>query len=169
MRKLIILKSLVDFVWIVVCLPFILLVAIFLVLIFINSEALEIFSWMGAIPQEGSEILIQVYAVFTALMIYLGIYSFYVFRKTLRYFMSVKPFHEDVIKNFNVIGIILSGLGVFGAFLVFLGRIAFENKIIISLGFSPYLMLLCLGLFFMVLSETFKVAKHAKEENELTI
>ena len=30
-------------------------------------------------------------------------------------------------------------------------------------------MLICLGLFFMVLSEVFKVAKRAKEENNLTI
>ena len=39
----------------------------------------------------------------------------------------------------------------------------------INLGLTPYLILICLGLFFMVLSEVFKVAKHAKEENELTV
>lgn len=169
MRKLIILKSLVDFVWIVVCLPLLLVILIFLVLIFINPEVLNIVSWMGSIPREGSEMVLQIYSVSTAAMMYLGIYSFYVFRKTLRYFMNIKPFHEEVIKNFNTIGIMLCGLGIVGAILVFIGRLVFETKIRISLGFSPYLILLCLGLFFMVLSETFKVAKHAKEENELTI
>jgi hypothetical protein len=92
-----------------------------------------------------------------------------VFRKTLRYFQKVKPFHDEVIANFYKIGYLLTGIGLGSSVLFFLMRILFENKFKIHLGLSPYLMLVCLGLFFMVLSEVFKVAKHAKEENELTV
>ncbi|WP_414692206.1 DUF2975 domain-containing protein [Olleya sp. UBA1516] len=37
------------------------------------------------------------------------------------------------------------------------------------MGFSSFLIMLCFGLFFMVLSEVFKVAKYTKQENDLTI
>jgi Na+-driven multidrug efflux pump len=102
-------------------------------------------------------------------VIYLGMYCFYLFRKTLRYFQQVKPFDKDVIANFYKIGWLLSIVGSIGSIGFFLGHILLQHQIKLNLGFSPYLTIICLGLFFMVLSELFKVAKKAKEENELTI
>lgn len=74
-----------------------------------------------------------------------------------------------MINNFNKIGILLVASGIVASVLFFVFKLFIENKFEISLGLSPYLLLVCLGLFFMVLSEVFKIAKEAKEENQLTI
>ena len=83
MKKLYILKSLVDFVWYVTCIPLIPLTLFFAVYMFFDKEIIQLFF-----------------------------------------------------------------------------------KLELHLGISPYLSLICLGLFSMVLSELFKVVK---KENELTI
>jgi len=168
MRKLVILKSLIDFIWFITCLPLALLALVFLVLFLLNAEVLTLAPWMDSL-ENSSEVIAQIYAVIVVVLIYVGIYCFYLFRKTIRYFMKVKPFHLDVIQNFNRIGNLLCIIGIVGGILVFLGRVVFESEIKINLGISPYLILVCMGLFFMVLSEVFKLAKHAKEENDLTV
>jgi hypothetical protein len=43
-----------------------------------------------------------------------------------------------------------------------------KNNISLSLGLNPFIMLFSLGLFFLVLSEVFTIAKSIKEENDLT-
>lgn len=169
MRKLIILKSLVDFVWIVSCIPGIGLVLFFMVFMFVNPESLHLVFDMDDDFPLSSKIATQIYGFIIAVLILICIYCFYLFRRTLRYFQRVKPFHEDVIANFHKIGYLLSTLGLVGAVLIFSTRLIFKNEFKINFGFSPYILLICLGLFFMVLSEVFKVAKHAKEENDLTV
>ncbi|GAB4154590.1 MAG: hypothetical protein Tsb0033_02770 [Winogradskyella sp.] len=169
MRKLIILKSLVDFVWIVTCIPLIGLLVFFSVFMFVNPESLHLVFDMDKALLMSSKGTVQIFGLLLVALVFIGVYSFYLFRKTLRYFQRVKPFHEKVITNFHTIGYLLSIVGVFGSVLVFVGRLFFKNEFKISLGLSPYILLICLGLFFMVLSEIFKVAKHAKEENELTV
>jgi predicted MFS family arabinose efflux permease len=169
MRKLVILKSLVDFIWIVTCIPLLLIIPVFLVMMFVSPDLMYI---TGIEVKELSKSQMNYaifYVILMAFVIYLGMYCFYVFRKTLRYFQQVKPFHKDVISNFHKIGWLLSILGVMGSIGFFLGHIFLKHQIKLNLGFSPYLTIICLGLFFMVLSELFKVAKTAKDENELTI
>lgn len=51
----------------------------------------------------------------------------------------------------------------------FLYKIYYVQKISFELGISPFIFLLCLGFFFMILSEIFKISRNMKEENELTI
>ena len=166
MRKLVILKSLVDFIWIVTCIPMIAILLFFSVFMFVNPKSLDIV-FDGEV--QSSIITAQFFGLMLIIIGIIAIYCFYVFRKTLRYFQKVKPFHIDVIKNFYRIGYLLSFIGIGGSILFFIARIVLKNELKFSLGMSPYLMLICLGLFFMVLSEVFKVAKQAKEENELTI
>lgn len=169
MRKLVILKNLVDFIWIITCIPMIGLLLFFSVFIFINPESLHLVFDMDDAFLTSSKTITQIFGLLLTVLSSIGIYSFYLFRKTLRYFQKVKPFHEGVILNFNKIGFLLVGIGVGGSVLMFVARLLFKNEFKISLGITPYLLLLCLGLFFMVLAEIFKVAKQAKEENELTI
>ncbi|MDB9781719.1 DUF2975 domain-containing protein [Winogradskyella sp.] len=166
MRKLIILKSLIDFIWIVTCIPMIALLLFFSVFMFINPESLKaIFDF----EVDGNLITAQFFAFLLIITCFFGIYCVYLFRKTLRYFQRVKPFHIDVIKNFYKIGYLLSIIGIGGTILFFTARLVLKSELKINLGMSPYVMLICLGLFFMVLSEVFKVAKQAKEENDLTV
>ena len=169
MKKLSILKSLVDFIWIVTCLPLIPILLFFSVFIFVNPESLNVIFEMNDDIVTASPPIFQVFGLLFAAMLFLGIYCFYLFRKTLRYFQRIKPFHEKVIENFHKIGRLLSIIGISGSILFFVARVILKNEIKINLGISPYLTTLCLGLFFMVLSEIFKIAKQAKEENELTV
>ncbi|GAB5563556.1 MAG: hypothetical protein Wins2KO_06190 [Winogradskyella sp.] len=169
MKKLIILKSLVDFIWIVTCIPLVAILLFFAVYMFINPESLDVI-FNENFPDSDKPIYIK--QLFTSAYICLAIASIYclfVFRKTLRYFQKAKPFHSDVIQNFYKIGYLLVGVGLLGSILTFISRIVLLGQFKISMGLTPHLILMCLGLFFMILSETFKVAKHAKEENELTI
>ncbi|OZV70684.1 DUF2975 domain-containing protein [Winogradskyella aurantia] len=169
MRKLVILKSLVDFIWIVTCIPGIPLLLFFMVFVFINPDSVNFVIDTGVSKTEASTLQVQLIALVLVVLCFIGIYCLYLFRKTLRYFQQVKPFHEDVIANFYKIGYLLSGIGISALMVFFLARLFVDNKFRIQLGISSYLLIVCLGLFFMVLSEVFKVAKHAKEENELTV
>lgn len=45
----------------------------------------------------------------------------------------------------------------------------YEGEIKLELGLNGFILMIALGLFFMILSELFQIAKKQKEENELTI
>lgn len=169
MRKLIILKSLVDFIWIVLCIPLIPLLLFFAVYIFIDPSIIELVSLSEKIMIKDANIYAQLFVLLLMMVVYIEIYSLYLFRKTLRYFQKVQPFHTQVILNFGRIGNLLVYAGIAGIVIMFAIRLILQQKLVIGFGVSPYLVAICLGLFFMVLSEVFKVAKHAKEENELTV
>lgn len=169
MRKLQILKAIVDFIWFVTCLPMALLLLVFTVIIFSRSEAMTVFFDFEESAVDASDIKIKVILLLFFVLAFIAIYCFYLFRKTLRYFQRIKPFHLDVIQNFYKIGYLLTIIGSAGTVLSISSTILIRDSLKISLGLSPYLGTICLGLFFMVLSEIFKVAKHAKEENELTV
>jgi len=169
MRKLIVLKSLIDFVWIVTCIHAILILSFFAVYMFVDPVSLDFLFDKVDVDSEAPKLTIQILGLLLVAISFIGIYCLYIFRKTLRYFQQAKPFHIDVINNFNRIGRLLSAVGVGGALLFFVARLILKNQLTINLGLSPYVLLICLGLFFMVLSEVFKVAKYAKQENDLTI
>ena len=169
MRKLIILKSLLDFIWIVSCIPLIPLGLFFSIYMFYNDEIIEILFRLN-----GSEIImpnpaLKVFLLLLIGLIFVIIYCIYTFRITLRFFQQRKAFDIRVINNFNKIGVLLAISGIVASFLSFIFKVFFENKFQMNLSLSSYLLLACLGLFFMVLSEIFKISKKEKEENELTI
>ncbi|MGB0982089.1 MAG: DUF2975 domain-containing protein [Winogradskyella sp.] len=166
MRKLVILKSLVDFIWFVTCIPLIGLLLFFSVYMFIDLDVLPL---IFNVKANESLVLLQAFSVLFIAICFIGIYCFYLFRKTLSYFQQVRPFDKVVIQNFYKIGYLLTIIGCFGSVLFFVSKVVIKNKFEINLGVSPYLILICLGLFFMVLSEVFKIAKRAKEENNLTV
>lgn len=168
MRKLSILKAIVDFFWIV-SLPLIPMLFIFIgFVIFDNSldgfpikmNGIEIKSF----DRLSKAILITLMSSYLILM-----YCVFLFKKVLRYFSKINLFDNVVIYNLNNIGIWL----VVAAFLqgvpTFIYKILYKQKLELEIGFSSFLIMLCFGLFFMVLSEVFKVAKFAKQENDLTI
>ncbi len=97
------------------------------------------------------------------------IYCLFLFRKLLRYFINRKVFDEYVIKTFHKIGILLVISGVITLVISFVSRLHFQQEFKIEIGMNEHLVVLCLGLFFMVLSEIFRIAKTAKQENDLTI
>ncbi|MBT8244597.1 MAG: DUF2975 domain-containing protein [Winogradskyella sp.] len=169
MRKLQILKAIVDFIWILWCIPSAILLILFIYFSFSSPESINVFLDFEKDAVDFSDLSVKLFLFVFIILFYVCFYCFYLFRKTIRYFQQVKPFHVDVIKNYYKIGYLLSIVGLTATILLPLSRLIIQNKIKLTLGVTPYLGIMCLGLFFMVLSEVFKVAKHAKEENELTI
>ncbi|TYB78879.1 DUF2975 domain-containing protein [Bizionia myxarmorum] len=168
MRKLIILNTIIDFIWILSCIPILILGFGFIIYMFFNPEILEIWQTNGF--DSNAPIWIKQFATVIFYGIACGlIFAVFLFRKTLCYFRRKKPFDSYVIESYNTIGKILIGLSLFSMVFMFMMQLVFNSKLVIDLGVSPYLLLLSLGLFFMVLSESFKIAKHAKNDSELTI
>lgn len=99
------------------------------------------------------------------------IYALYLFRKVLELFEKKKFFHDDVIKNFNqtgkaiFIGYAICAVATFLFNMLATGEISLE----LNTGFDSSLFIIGLGLFFIVLSDVFLMAKISKEENDLTV
>lgn len=101
------------------------------------------------------------------------IYGIYLLKKVVLLFMENKIFDDQVILLLNKIGkiLILSAI-LKGIPILFFEIFSFQeigigskNENYIGFHFPIYV----LALFFMVLSEVFKIAKNLKDENELTV
>ncbi len=90
------------------------------------------------------------------------VYGVYALRTTLVYFKNRDFFNVKVISSFSIVGKCLVASSLIEIPVFFYDQN--KNNSIMALT-----LLLCMGLFFMVLSEVFKIAKEAKEENELTV
>jgi type III secretory pathway component EscS len=168
MRKIHVLKSIIDFIWIVTApigIPLILICVP--ALFFYDFTDLNIKIQGINLATEGlySKILIA----FSLSNYLLLIYSLYLFRKSLRYFLNAKIFDIYIILSFRKIGNAIVLYGIVSLIISIVGQIHFKQEISLEFGLKTHLTLICLGLFFMVLSEVFKIAKTAKQENDLTI
>jgi len=168
MKKINILKAIIDFIWII-AVPITAPVTFFFILfILFKGEKNIDFDILG-IELNLQSFFARVLIALLGICLLLQIYSLHIFRKVLRYFKNIKIFDEFVIQSFNKIGKILIISGVSSLIIGFISRIYFHGQVTISLGFQPYLLIIGLGLFFQILSEIFKIAKQAKQENDLTI
>lgn len=168
MRKLNILKAIVDFIWFVTLIPLIIVAIIVAVYMFFDPSIIDLVKF-NEMQESAPAWKMQLLIIVAVLLIFGFVYCFYLFRSTLRYFQKAQPFHSNVIFNYNKIGNWLLTLGILSSLVLFLSKLLIESRFVIDVGLSPYLLIICSGLFFKVLSETFKIAKHAKEENELTV
>lgn len=166
MRKLNFLKGIVDFVWITTLFssPFLLF---FMIAVLIDSEPI-------GIPLEVNGTILEVVdfktkAIFGFLCIsaLLVFYGLFLFRKLLRLFQLRIIFSEEVVYLLKKLGFVITSAALLGGIPNFVSELL-EKTISLSLGLNPFVMLFSLGLFFLVLSEVFVIAKHLKEENDLT-
>jgi len=99
------------------------------------------------------------------------VYGIYLFRKLLRLFEKKIIFEQETILLLNQIGRCLAIASVLTWFALFVYDFFHNDRTSInfSSGFDSFLFTISLGLFFMVLSEVFNIAKNLKEENELTV
>jgi hypothetical protein len=167
MKKLNFLKAIVDFVWIMalISIPFL---VFFIGYLLVSKETFDI-----PIKMNGIEITIldlnAKLALFIATASYIVIiYSLFLFRKLLHLFQLKIIFDETTIFYLNRIGGLFIISGLLSGIPAFFFKLA-EREIKIEIGSDSLLYLISLGLFFMVLSEVFKIAKTMKEENELTV
>ena len=92
----------------------------------------------------------------------------YFFRKVLNHFIRVKIFEAAVITSFQRAGNLLTLSGFISLAVSIISNM-YRQKLTLELGLNQHLIIICLGLFFLILSEIFKIAKYAKQENDLTI
>ena len=167
MRKINILKAIVDLLWIF-SMPMILIIVGFSIAIFFVDLG-ELNIKINSIDLNNDTLLSKALFLISALNYLLIIASLYFFRKVLNQFIRVKIFEANVIKSFQKTGNLLAISGFISLIVSIISKVYFEQKISLELGLNQHLVIICLGLFFLVLSEVFKIAKNQKQENDLTI
>lgn len=167
MRKLNILKAIVDLLWIF-SMPIVLVIIGFSIAIFF-LDLRDFNITVNSINFNNDTLLSKILLVISGLNYLLIIAALYFFRKILNYFIRVKIFEKTVIVFFRKIGNLLSISGIISLIISMVSRVYFEQKVSLEFGLNQHLVIICLGLFFLVLSEVFKIAKHQKQENDLTI
>lgn len=167
MRKLNILKTIIDFVWIMSFITIPALVTFFFYVL-ISDESLGIPITLNGVEVEVIDLPTKILLFFIIIAALLILYCLFLFRKILKAFQKTKIFDLEVIKNLNTIGMLLLISALFSGVPAFLVKLL-KKEASFEMGLNPFVMLFCLGLFFMVLSEVFTIAKKQKEENELTI
>lgn len=167
MRKLNILKAILDFVWIMslIALPIIIIVFTSL---FFKNEPIEIPIKVNGLELDLSNTQSKLLLPVGILYMGLFIYALFFFRKLLANFKKLLIFENENADYLNKIGNLIMINAVIYALVNFIIHII-NDKLTIELGYGPFLYLLGLGLFFKVLAEVFKMGKHLKEENDLMI
>ena len=101
------------------------------------------------------------------------IFGIYLFKQILDLFAQRIIFDDRIINNLNKIGKCFLAATLLIDIPSFILQIISKKRDysfdFASGGFNSFLFTIGLSLFFMVLSEVFKIAKNIKEENELTI
>jgi len=170
MRKIHILKAIVDFLWVT-------LIAFFIAFFFTFIAFLLNANWispnfkLNEIEYQSISLIEKIYLVLYFLVNgVLLIYCLNLFRKIVDLFKNGKSFDTLVSVNFQKIGNALIYLAIFDLIYHFIYRLIIITGKTGQLNFPlGLLFLLCLGFFFMILSEIFKIAKNTKQENDLTI
>jgi hypothetical protein len=166
MRKLNFLKGIVDFVWItmLITIPFLLF---FVVMVLIDSEPLDVPIKVNGTILEVVDLRTKVLFGFLCISASLIIYGLFLFRKLLRLFQLKIIFDLEIVILMKRLGFVIILSALLGGIPNFILEIV-KNNISLSLGLNPFVLLFSLGLFFLVLSEVFTIAKSIKEENDLT-
>lgn len=167
MRKIHILKAIVDLVWIISTISILVILALLFGVWFIDIS--DIGLRINSIEFNSNALSSKILLAASCISYLLLIAALYYFRKALHQFLRVKIFEVEVITSFKKIGNLLLTSGLISLFVYFIGNLYLMSKIHLEIGLNEHVIIICLGLFFMILSETFKIAKANKEENDLTI
>lgn len=170
MKKLQFLKTLVDLFWFFSIIA-IITMTLFIPYMFFSKEVIDI-----PIDINGVKVLINdlstKFLLSVAIISYfLFAYGIFLFRKVLMLFQKRIIFSDEVIILLDKVGksFLLSSILTTCAFLVYNFNHTSNVSIEFGGGFSSFLFTASLGLFFMVLSEVFKISKTMKDESDLTV
>lgn len=170
MRKLNILKTVLDLFWIFT------LFAILGMLIFIPfylfSSDVDIPIKIKGQEISANTILAKIVVIVNVISGLLFFYSIYLLRKLVGLFQKREIFSDEVVRLFNLIGKLVIASSVMSSISLFIYNAVERNHLGLSLDFGSYdslLISISLGLFFMVISEIFKIAKNMKEDSDLMI
>ena len=167
MRKLIFLKTIVDYVWIMSVIVYPLLI-VFIGFALFSNEPIDIPINISGININATTSFGKIGLVLSMVNFGIVLFAIYNFKALLDNFRKKIIFEENTYQLLDKIGnlvILSASLYLISDLLGFFSK----SKIGINLGFGPFLYLMALGLFFKVLSEVFIIGKRIKEDNELTI
>ena len=167
MRKLVFLKTIVDYLWIMSIIAFPLLI-VFIGFVLFSNEPIDVPINITGINIVATTFLGKLGLMVSAVNFGVILYGIYNFKVLLNNFKTKIIFEVVTFKLLDKIG----NLVILSASLYLISDLlgAFSKSTIsINLGFGPFLYLMSLGLFFKVLSEVFIIGKRIKEDNELTI
>lgn len=167
MRKLIFLKTIVDYIWIMSIIAYPLLI-VFCIMMLISNEPIDL-----PFKISGNFIVLntiwgKIGMIISLLNFGLMLYALYNFKMLLNNFRKKLLFEVETCYLLDKIGNLIiysSSLYLITELLLLISK----NTVSIEIGFGPFLYLIALGLFFKVLSEVFLMGKRIKDENELTI
>lgn len=168
MKKLNILKVIVDIMWILAMFSVPLILFLF-VFIFISDDISTFNIKINGLELIQTSVLTKIILGVMLCTYFLLIYCIYLFKKILRSFQKLKIFDEQVIVNFNKMGFLLITASLLYGGSSFVYNIVYSKMLSLEIGFNSFLIMLCFGFFFIVLSEIFKISRNMKDENELTI
>jgi len=167
MRKLVFLKTIVDYVWIMSIIAFPLLI-VFIGFVLFSNEPIDVPINITGINIVATTFLGKLGLVVSAVNFGVILYGIYNFKVLLNNFKTKIIFEVVTFKLLDKIGNLVMLSASIYLISDLLGAFS-KSKIGINLGFGPFLYLMSLGLFFKVLSEVFRIGKRIKEDNELTI
>lgn len=167
MKKLQILENIVNFIWFMSMIGIIGIITY--VVTYLYDPKIELSYKMAEINNfKNTEYPTLILFLKSASML-LYIYCVYLLRKIIKFFKKHEIFNIEVIKAFNLIGILIITAAIISSVSIYIYEKTFiGSPKTINLGLSPFIASV-IGLLFMVISEVFKIAKNIKEENELTI
>ena len=167
MRKLVFLKTIVDYVWIMSIIAFPLLI-VFIGFVLFSNEPIDVPINITGINIVATTFLGKLGLVVSAVNFGVILYGIYNFKVLLNNFKTKIIFEVVTFKLLDKIGNLVMLSASIYLISDLLGAFT-KNSLSINLGFGPFIYLMALGLFFKVLSEVFIIGKRMKEDNELTI
>ncbi|WP_294733900.1 DUF2975 domain-containing protein [uncultured Flavobacterium sp.] len=170
MRKLLLLKSVVDILFVLAMIGVIFMLPLILMVAAIPEQVP--FKFTSEIEMVAGRT--QWELIISLVMVYVGyvflVYGLFLFKKTLVLFQKRIIFDNRVIKNFDQMGkAILIGYFITLVPMIFFSLTENPVEVKLSFGLNESFLIVGLGLFFIVLSEVFQMGKNLKEESELTV
>lgn len=170
MRKIFILRSILHFMVFFMVLGAIGLVIFVPIALFVPDADIPV--KIKGVTVELNDVGTKIILVISTIAYLLYVYSIYLLKKTVNLFISKNIFAPEVIRNLKNIGKLFIIVALMLSVPLFVYQVVFTRHIgfeLTSYYSDSMLFNIAIGLFFMILSEVFKMAKNFKEENELTI
>ncbi|GGB78404.1 hypothetical protein GCM10007424_18160 [Flavobacterium suaedae] len=166
MRRLSTLKTIVDILFVFAMIAVIFGLPLILMLIIIPEQVPITFS-EGRSPS-GIDFIGFLFFIYVGYLFF--VYALYLFRKTLELFRKRIFFDNRVIKNLDQTGkAILIGVVIMIIPAILLRLTESPIELEVNIGLNDTLITAGLGLFFIVLSDVFAMAKKHKEDSDLTV
>lgn len=170
MRKLNILKTLLDLFWLFALISMVILVII--TPMFILDPEMDLPINIKGQLIKTNNLLSKTVVVVNIIGFILFLFGIYQFRKVIIQFQKRQIFNNEIIKRLNLTGKLIIISTIIENFSIFIYNFFEKTNSEISINiniFDSFLLSLIIGFFFIVISEIFKIAYNLKTESDQII